>query len=92
MISASSLASVGFGIDVVERAEELVLGELVAVRAVAADADADGARRAALSLRLPHRVQDALAHAFEVAVGAAQVIERRRARNTGCSCSRSRRP
>ena len=35
-----------------------------------------GARRAALSLRLPHGMQDALAHAFQVAVGAAQVIER----------------
>ena len=29
--------------------------------------------RAALALRLPHRVQDALAHAFESAIGAAQV-------------------
>ena len=61
---------------VVERAEELSLRQIVAVRAIAADAHADGARRAALSLRLPHGVQDALAHAFEIAVGAAQVIER----------------
>ena len=36
-------------IHVVERAEKLVFGERVAVRAVAADADAQGARRAALS-------------------------------------------
>ena len=64
------------GIHVVERAEQLSLCQIVAVRAVAADADADGARRAALPLRLPHGVQNALAHAFEIAVGAAQVIER----------------
>ena len=51
-------------------------GQVVAVGAIAADADADGARRAALALRLPDGVQDAFAHAFEVAVGAAQVIER----------------
>ncbi len=52
------------------------LCQIVAVGAVAADADADGARRAALPLRLPHGVQDAFAHAFEIAVGAAHVIER----------------
>ena len=67
----------GIGVRVVERTEELLLGDRVAVRAVAADAHADGARRAALALRLPHRVQDALARALEVAVGAPQVVERR---------------
>src|SRR6202040_918008 len=47
----------------------------IAVRAVAADADADGAGRAALPLRLPYGVQNAFAHAFQIAVGAAHVIE-----------------
>ncbi len=46
------------------------------MRAVAADTDAERARRASLSLRLPDRVQQAFAHAFQIAVGAAQVIER----------------
>ena len=63
------------GVHVVERAEELLLGQFVTVRAVAADADAQRAGRASLPLRLPDRVQNALAHAFQVAVGAAQVVE-----------------
>ena len=42
---------------------------------VAADADADSARRATLPLRLPNRVQDTLADAFQVAIGAAQVVQ-----------------
>src|SRR5581483_2404448 len=42
-------------------------------RSVAADADADGARRASFPLRLPHRVQDALANAVERAIGAAEM-------------------
>ena len=54
----------------------MLLRQIVAVRAIAADAHAERARRAALPLRLPHGVQNALAHAFEIAVGAAQVIER----------------
>ena len=45
------------------------------MRAVAADADAQRSRRAALPLRLPDGVQKALAHAFQIAVGAAQMIE-----------------
>jgi hypothetical protein len=64
------------GIYIVERSKQLSLGQIVAVRAVAADAHADGARRASLPLRLPHGVQDALAHALQIAVGAAHVIER----------------
>ena len=52
-------------IHVVERAEQLLLGVQVTGGPIAADADADGARAAALPLRLPHRVQDALANAFE---------------------------
>ena len=51
------------------------LRQVVAVGAIAADAHADGARRAALPLRLPHGVENAFAHAFEIAVGAAHVIE-----------------
>src|SRR5438105_10657890 len=42
-------------------------------RAVAADADADSARRAPFSLRVPYRVQDAFAHAFKVAIRAPEV-------------------
>ena len=61
------------GVHVVEGAEQLLLRVLVAAGAVAADADADRARAAALALRLPDGVQDALAHALEVAVGAAEV-------------------
>jgi len=38
--------------------------------AVAADAHANGAGAAALALGLPDGVEDALAHAFEVAIGA----------------------
>ena len=45
------------------------------MRAIAADAHPYRARRATLPLRLPHRVQDALAHAFQIAVGASQVIQ-----------------
>ncbi len=44
-------------------------------RAVAADADAHRARAAALALRLPYRVQDALLHAVEIAIGPAEVRE-----------------
>ena len=62
---------------VVERAEQLLLRMEVARRAVAADADADGAGAASLALRLPHGVEDALAHAVEGAVGAPEVIELR---------------
>ena len=61
------------GVHVVERAEQLFLGVHVARRAVAADADAERAGRAALALRVPDRVQDALAHALERAIGATQV-------------------
>ena len=41
--------------------------------AIAADAHAHGARGAAFTLRQPHGVQNALANAFQVAVGAAQM-------------------
>ena len=63
------------GIDVVERAKELFLRVQIPRRTVAADADANGARAAALALRLPDRVEDALAHPVERAVGAAEMIE-----------------
>jgi hypothetical protein len=53
------------GIDVVERAEQLLFGVRVAGRAVAADRDADRARRAPLALRVPDGVQDASPHAVE---------------------------
>ena len=77
MIDASSSRQPRIRVDVVERAEQLLLGVHVAGGAIAADADADGAGRAALALRLPDRVQDALAHAFERAVGAPEVRQLR---------------
>src|SRR5262249_13854281 len=46
-------------VDVVERSKQLLLRVRVARRAIAADADADRARRAAFALGVPHRVQDA---------------------------------
>ena len=61
------------GVHIVQRAEQLLLGLGVAAGAIAADAHADGARGAALALRLPHGVQDALAHTLDRAVGAAKM-------------------
>src|SRR5262249_22778411 len=63
-------------------AEELILGELVAGGAVAADADAEEAGAAALALRLPDGVENAAADALEVAV-AALAADRRRQRVLG---------
>ncbi len=45
------------------------------MRAIASDANAHRARRATLPLRLPHRVQDAFAHAFQIPVRAAQMLQ-----------------
>src|SRR5690349_10613258 len=45
------------------------------MRAIAADAYSHCARRAALSLRLPYRMQDALANALQIAARFAQMIE-----------------
>ena len=67
-------------VHVIERAEQLLLCVQVSRRAIAADADANGARTASLPLRLPHRVQDALPDAFERAIGATKMIEVRRQR------------
>ena len=63
------------GVRIIERAEQLFLRVQIARRAVAADADADGARAAAFALRFPHRVEDAFAHPLERPVGAAEMIE-----------------
>ena len=65
----------GIGIGVVERPEQLFLRVQITRRAIAANADADRARTAALPLCLPDRVEDALANAFERAIGAAEMIE-----------------
>ena len=59
----------GHRVAVVQQAQELALGMLVAGGAVAADADAQDARAAALALGLQHGVQDDLAAAVQVAVG-----------------------
>ena len=69
------LGQLRHGIRVVESAEQLAFGKVVAVRAIAADADAERAGRAALALRLPDGVQNALANAFQVAIRAAQVFQ-----------------
>ena len=42
--------------------------------AITSDADTDGARRAALPLRLPDSMQNAFADALQIAVRAAQVL------------------
>src|SRR5262249_6635111 len=62
-------------IRVVERAEQLLFRVQVPRRAIAADAHPDRTGTAALALRLPHRVENALLHAFESAIRAAEVIE-----------------
>ena len=56
------------GIDVVQGPQQLALGQVVAVGAIAADAYAEGAGAAALALRLPDGVQQALPHAVEGAI------------------------
>ena len=80
MIDASSSPSRRIRIHVVERAEQLLLRVQVAGRAIAADAHADSARAAALALRVPHRVQNALANAVERAIGAAEMRKLNRQR------------
>ena len=75
MIDGFELGQPRVRIHVVERPEELLFGVQVAGRPIAADADTDGAGAASLALRLPDRVKDALAHAFERAIGAAEMRE-----------------
>src|SRR5262249_3394542 len=66
------LRQLGDRIDVVRFAEELSLGGVITARPIAADANAQVARGAALSLRLIDGVHQALADAVEVAIGASQ--------------------
>ena len=61
------------GIHVVQRAKELLLGMPVARRAIAADAHANRAGTAALALRVPDRVENALSDTLERAIGAAEM-------------------
>src|SRR5262249_38222074 len=67
----------GHRVGVVEFAEELLLGVLVAGGPVAADADAEEAGAAALALGVPDRVEDAAADAFQAAVAALAADGRR---------------
>jgi hypothetical protein len=67
-------------IDVVERAEQLLLRLHVTRRAIAADRHPNRPRSAALALRVPHRVQDALPDPLERAIGAAEIRQFRRQR------------
>ena len=57
-------------VDVVQFAEQLSLGGLVAGGPIAADAHAEEAGPATLALRLPDGVEDAGAHALEVTIAA----------------------
>src|SRR4051812_42326554 len=63
----------GVGVMVIELAQQLLLGKLVAIGAVAADAHAEEPRPAPLALGLPDRVEDAGPDALEVAVAALAV-------------------
>src|SRR6185503_4754320 len=57
----------------------------VAGRAIAADADADRAGTAAFALRVPYRMEDALLHAVERAIGAPEMrqLDRQRVLRVG---------
>ena len=68
-MSRSSLSELRVRVGVVEFAQELLLRELVAGGAVAADADAQDARPAAFALRLEDGVENRLAAAVQVAIG-----------------------
>jgi hypothetical protein len=61
------------GIHVIEGPEQLFLRVHIARRPITADADTNRARCTALALRIPHGVQDALAHASQRPVSAAEV-------------------
>ena len=65
MIALLELGEPRVGICIIEHPEQLLLRVQVPRRAIAADTDSDCARTAALPLRLPDGVQDALADAFE---------------------------
>jgi hypothetical protein len=73
MIDASSSARRGSGFTSSSVRNSCSLACSIAGRAIAADADADGPGTAALALRLPHRVEDALLDALEVPIGAAEM-------------------
>src|ERR1019366_5044236 len=62
-------------IHIVQRAEKLPLRQIVPMCAIAPDAHAQRTRRATLPLRLPYRMQDALADTLQIAVGAPQVVQ-----------------
>ena len=62
-------------VGVIQGAEQLFLGVEIPRRPITADAHTHRAGAATFPLRLPDRVQNALAHAFERAIGAAKVIE-----------------
>ncbi len=72
-------------IHIVERSKQLFLRVRVAGRAVAADADADRAGTAALPLRLPDGVEDALPDAVERAIGSPEMwkLDRHRVLGVG---------
>src|SRR5262249_17338176 len=60
--------------------EELFFCMLIPRSPITADADSDRTRAASLALRLPHRVQNALAHAVQIASGTSQMRELNRHR------------
>ena len=69
----SSAARFGSGLTSSSVRKSCCFGVLVAARPVAADADADRARRAAVPLRLPDRVENALTDAVESSVRPSQM-------------------
>jgi hypothetical protein len=70
-------------IHVIKGPKQLLLGVNVAGCAIAANANANGARRAPFALRVPDRVENAFPHALEVAIGASQSLQLGRHRILG---------
>src|SRR5262249_35027829 len=65
--------------------EELLLRVRIARRPIATDADADRAGTAAFALRVPDRMENALANALEISIGASEVrqLDRQRVLRVG---------
>src|SRR6185437_6755372 len=63
---------------VIESAEELLLGKVITMCAIAANANTQRARRASLPLRLPNRMQETFADAFQISIRTSQSFEIRR--------------
>src|SRR6185503_15590755 len=69
------LSQLWVGIDVVQLAKQLLFGVEITRCPIAADAHADGARAASLSLRLPDRVKNAPLHPVQRSIRSAEMRE-----------------